>query len=591
MNEALKIALILTAVDKASSVFNSSVSKMQGKLASLQKNLNTYGTRIATIGAVGTGAFIGAIKSAADMEKMQVALNTSFQGNKEAAEKAFKSINSFAAKTPYGVSEVMTSFIKLKNMGLDPSENALTAYGNTASSMGKNLNDMIEAVADAATGEFERLKEFGIKASSQGSKVTFTFQGVKTTVGKNAKEIENYLKTVGNTKFAGGIEAQSKTIYGQLSTLKDNFIMAAATAGKVFIPAINAIFQRIAPLIEKIQVFIEKHPILIKWIGMLAVALLAVGTAMKVVSFGIGGIQAAGNAISFLGKILLGSPIILIIAAIAGAAYLIYKNWDKIKEWFANLWQGVKNVFNAAVEGIKFYLINFTPIGLIYKHWDKIKNFFSNIWKGAKSAFNTGVNFIKNILLNFTPVGLIYKYWGPITAWFGKIWDGIKTKFNDAIAWIAGLGSRFLEAGKNIIKSIWEGMKSAWNDLKNWFSEKMEDIRAYLPFSPAKKGALRDIHRIKLFETIAAGAKPAPLLNAVRNATRNTASYLQNPEVNSFVPSRNSGGNNVIHFAPVINLNGSATQADADLLVSRLKKDVLKIVQEQQNRSQRLGFQ
>ena len=52
-----------------------------------------------------------------------------------------------------------------------------------------------EAVADAAVGEFERLKEFGIKAKSEGDKVTFLFKGVSTTVGKNAAEIETFLQT------------------------------------------------------------------------------------------------------------------------------------------------------------------------------------------------------------------------------------------------------------------------------------------------------------------------------------------------------------------------------------------------------------
>jgi hypothetical protein len=37
--------------------------------------------------------------------------------------------------------------------------------------MGKDMMQMIEAVADASTGEFERLKEFGIKASKQGDQV------------------------------------------------------------------------------------------------------------------------------------------------------------------------------------------------------------------------------------------------------------------------------------------------------------------------------------------------------------------------------------------------------------------------------------
>ena len=58
----------------------------------------------------------------------------------------------------------MQGFTKLVALGLNPSQRAMESYGNTAAAMGKDLSQMIEAVADAATGEFERLKEFGIKS-------------------------------------------------------------------------------------------------------------------------------------------------------------------------------------------------------------------------------------------------------------------------------------------------------------------------------------------------------------------------------------------------------------------------------------------
>jgi hypothetical protein len=106
-------------------------------------------------------------------------------------------------------------------MGLDPSTEALTAYGDTASAMGKSLNDMVEAVADAATGEFERLKEFGIRSEQHGDKVKFTFKGVTTEVGKNSEEIQKYLKDLGKTNFGGGMEAQSKSLAGTFSTFSD----------------------------------------------------------------------------------------------------------------------------------------------------------------------------------------------------------------------------------------------------------------------------------------------------------------------------------------------------------------------------------
>jgi len=88
-------------------------------------------------------------------------------GSSTRAAQEFAWIKQFAATTPYQLNEVTGAFVKMKALGLDASAKALASYGNTASAMGKSLNQMIEAVADAATGEFERLKEFGIKAKQQ----------------------------------------------------------------------------------------------------------------------------------------------------------------------------------------------------------------------------------------------------------------------------------------------------------------------------------------------------------------------------------------------------------------------------------------
>ena len=144
-------------------------------------------------------------------------------GSSAAAAREFAWIRDFAASTPYSLKEVTEAFIKMKSLGLDASAPALQSYGNTASAMGKGLNQMIEAVADAATGEFERLKEFGIKAKQEGDKVTLTFQGVTKTIGNNAGEIVKYLNDIGNHQFAGAMEERAKTLDGAISNLADTW--------------------------------------------------------------------------------------------------------------------------------------------------------------------------------------------------------------------------------------------------------------------------------------------------------------------------------------------------------------------------------
>lgn len=174
-----------------------------------------------------------AIRVTAEFEKLSASLET-VTGSSEAATDAMAMIREMASETPFSVQQLTESFIKLKALGLDPSREALISYGNTASAMGKDLNQMIEAVADAATGEFERLKEFGIKAKSEGDRVSFTFQGITKTVGKNAAEIEGYLRDIGEFQFAGAMEKQMDTLDGAFSNFNDsmdNLLLSIGEAG------------------------------------------------------------------------------------------------------------------------------------------------------------------------------------------------------------------------------------------------------------------------------------------------------------------------------------------------------------------------
>lgn len=163
-----------------------------------------------------------AIAAQRQFDKLNASLVTA-TGSTKGAKEAFAVLKDFAASTPFGLEEVTSAFLKLRNMGLTPSERALTSYGNTAAGMGKSLDQMIEAVADATTGEFERLKEFGIKASQENGKVALSFQGSTKVIANNAKEIEEYLLAVGEVQFAGGMERQAATLDGALSALGDQW--------------------------------------------------------------------------------------------------------------------------------------------------------------------------------------------------------------------------------------------------------------------------------------------------------------------------------------------------------------------------------
>ncbi len=217
---SVKITSDTSGLERGVSASTSKLSKLRGKVAETEKAFLKYGA--AAAGAAASMAGLKLVRVTREFDKLNAGLITA-TGSAKNAEQAFTAIQEFAATTPFSLQQATDGFTKLVNLGLTPSEKALRSYGNTASALGKDLNQMIEAVADAATGEFERLKEFGIKASKQGDQVSLTFQGVTKTIGNSAAEIEGYLMDLGENQFAGAMQERVNSLDGALSNLEDSW--------------------------------------------------------------------------------------------------------------------------------------------------------------------------------------------------------------------------------------------------------------------------------------------------------------------------------------------------------------------------------
>jgi hypothetical protein len=203
------------------------------EIANLTGTLAKFGPMAAVIGGVALA--IGAVSAkaidAASKVEMWKANLLTITGSSQKAEESYAALVNFATKTPFDLGQAVEGFTKLRTLGLQATEKALMSFGNTAAAMGKPLSQMIEAVADAATGEFERLKEFGIKSKQEGDKVKFTFGGVTTSVGKDAASIQKYLEDLGNSKFGGAMARQMDTIKGAMSNVEDAVFQAFAAIG------------------------------------------------------------------------------------------------------------------------------------------------------------------------------------------------------------------------------------------------------------------------------------------------------------------------------------------------------------------------
>ena len=321
-NDAIgKLGRTGTKVGKDVNAANDSMTKSYQGTTSAVKLLGT------AMAALGVGALINSFRNTVtETERLKGSLVT-MTGSTENAAFAFDKLLGFASTTPFTLDQSVEAFTKLTALGLDPSERALASYGNTAAAMGKDMMQMIEAVADASTGEFERLKEFGIKAKTQADQVSFTFQGVTTTVGKNAEEIQNYLLGIGEVNFGGAMEDQMKRLPGLLSNLSDQvtklFLKIGDVGGiKLFAGAIGIASTAIAAITDNLDLL----GIALAAVTAGMVAFSAGSIAASIIS-GFGKIKAAVIALNFAIK---QNPIAFVASAITTAAVVIIAKWDSI---------------------------------------------------------------------------------------------------------------------------------------------------------------------------------------------------------------------------------------------------------------------
>lgn len=230
--------------------------KQFGKLNEFAKGALQGIAAAFTVGAV-VNFGKAVLDTTAKFQKFEAVLKTTL-GSQSEANQALQNIKEFATTTPFQVDEVTGAFVKLANQGFKPTISQLRSLGDLAASTGKSFDQLAEAIIDAQVGEFERLKEFGIRASKQGDQVTFAFKGVETQVKNTSQAIQDYIIGLGQAEgVSGSMVGISGTLGGKLSELSDNIEQLRLAIGNqtsgVFATSIEWLneFVRLATLSAK----------------------------------------------------------------------------------------------------------------------------------------------------------------------------------------------------------------------------------------------------------------------------------------------------------------------------------------------------
>lgn len=222
-------------------------------------------------------------------QQLQASLTT-FTGSVENGQRAFTILQNFASDTPFALREVVEGFNVLISRGIQPTMENLKAFGDIASGSGRDFASLANAIANASVGEFETLKQFGIKANKEQEKIRISF-GNTTQVIENKKDvIVSALTELAQVNFAGATERQAQTLTGAFSNFGDAVDKVMFQIGSAGLnKEINKLTRDLTKFISKNDQVAKKiSGALVRSLRALVGAFKLVGRNLEEIGFGLG---------------------------------------------------------------------------------------------------------------------------------------------------------------------------------------------------------------------------------------------------------------------------------------------------------------
>jgi len=153
-------------------------------------------------------------------------------GSMQETEDAFDMILKFTATTTFQIDQVTKAFIEFRRIGIKPTEADLRGIGNVAAAQGVSIDQIAQAIFRGGTTSIESLQALGFTAKTTGDKMQISFKGTTKEIDKSVESVMKFVREVGETEFASGIEQRANTLTGALSNLGDATAVFQNTIGE-----------------------------------------------------------------------------------------------------------------------------------------------------------------------------------------------------------------------------------------------------------------------------------------------------------------------------------------------------------------------
>lgn len=490
--------------------FDNGMNKATGSangFGGIMKNVGATvaGFMIYDVGAKLVSGFTSAAKAGIDynatLETSRIKWET-LLGTQEKANAMLKDIEKFAATTPFEKMGVEAMATQLFNAGFQGQAlfDQLTKFGDMAGAFGvqqASLEEMVRQYAQvkqagvAYTEDLNILQDRGIPIyKALAKELGINTADVKKWASEGKISAEAYQSALdGIAKgVEGGMQKQSQSFSGMLSTLKDNMSSMAGVLAQPVFDFLKTQLENVMPFIEKVSASLSENGLMgtiQKFApGIMPFIEMAMGI-FRTMCTTVGGVIQSMTSFwnehaSWLGPLIMGvlgfvasfiSNTITAIGAVVQSGLAII---DGIINFFQNLfkgnftgcWEAIKQIFSNAITFVwNFMQVQFaTNIGNIVKSLStSIPQAIKFMWESVKSFFSGGItgclNFVKSLLTGATTSFNTLKTFGANT--FQALWSVAKTMMSNLLSSVTSTISRvpttisnFMTQAVNVIKRI-----------------------------------------------------------------------------------------------------------------------------------------
>ncbi|MGK4311706.1 phage tail tape measure protein [Pseudomonas mosselii] len=274
--------------------------------------------------------------------------------------------------------------------------------------MAENATGTLQQVLDAIN-KLPKAEQLGVTTQLFGKEFGDDAAKLAQNIGEYRRQLELANSVAGAGSMQREADIRAELMSARLEMAKNRAFNLSATLGETLRPTLVELFESFNSVVSRVNDWVKTNPELAgqilktvagvaalaagfgavtlgmaSFLGPFAMARYALtlfgikGAGLGSVLFNLGkvALPIVGKAILFIGRALMMNPIGLAVTAIAGAAYLIYKNWEPIKAFFLGLWAEIKQGFAGGLTGIATLILNFSPLGLFYRAFAAVMNYF-----------------------------------------------------------------------------------------------------------------------------------------------------------------------------------------------------------------------